>query len=440
MKSLIRHSGWTIMMNFVLAISGLVLSLLSARLLGPSGKGAYSLALLIISTTGFLANPGIYSAANYFLSSQRLSLERAMPPILILSGISGLGAFVIAIFVASLIGNDFTELGHTMILLVGYGSGMFSISISMNGVLYGSHRIKSITTWSMVSGVLQTVLLGVLSLEFPPTVNLFIGLYVAILTLDAMAKTILGGWGTWRSLLFQPSDLLPIVKYGTSVYSGRVLMILAQKIDTYLLYIFAGQIALGYYSIAASFAEQLWMFPAAVNLVMMANIASRPDREAAEITISASQLVVTVATLGSLALALLGFWLIPLLYGEEYRPAVWPFIVMLPGIVAVSSYMLLEPYFQSRGKPLIPVKITLGGALCNLLVSLLLIPPFGINGASIAYSLSYLFQMILAYRAFAKGTKFSFWVPSDIRQPVARGSALWRKYITQAKSAIFISD
>jgi len=163
----------------------------------------------------------------------------------------------------------------------------------------------------------------------------------------------------------------------------------------------------------------------------MANIGHRSEKEAAQITISASQTVLAFIVPVALGMAVIGYWLIPLLYGQSFAPAVLPFVLMLPGIVAVSSYLLLEPYFQSRNMPMVPVKIAVGGALANFGLSVILIPSFGLVGAGFAYSLSYFFQLGISCYAFWKHTNMPAWSPLNLRQAVAQAVLLVRGQLKQ---------
>ncbi len=406
------------MMTLTQAIAGLVVSLLSARLLGPAGRGAFSLGLLIVGTAGFIANPCIYAAANYFLSSKKMSLDRMMPLVILFGGLSAILGSVLAYFGSVWWADGLSVLGQQTLIVISVGAGAFSLSTTMNGVLYGSKRVGMIAGWSIISALIYAGLILYLTQLPEPSVAHFANVYVLTLALDAGVKLVMGGWGSWQHLVWDSQYVQSFLQYGFSVYIGRVLMLFSQKIDTYLLYLFAGQVALGYYSIAASFGEQLWMFPAAVNLVMMANIAARQDDEAAEMTISASQIVFTLATFGALGLGGVGFWLIPFLYGAEFQPSVLPFLIMLPGIIAISSYMLIEPYFQSRGKPMIPVRITFMSAGANLVISLILVPLFGMRGAALGYTLSYFFQLGLTGYYFNQMTGRNMMKIFDITEPI----------------------
>ncbi|MEM7334922.1 MAG: polysaccharide biosynthesis C-terminal domain-containing protein [Chloroflexota bacterium] len=434
MKQILAQSGWTIFMSVVTAAASFGISLVSARTLGPEGRGGYVLALLIINTVSFVVNPGIYASANYFASTKKIPLNRLIGMTLLLSGLASLVALPVATGATIILGRTQTAVSPMMIGVIGLGAMAATVSISLSGVLFGARQAKVVSVWTIVSillhlaAVLTTWVLEMTSLEW------FVIFITAVHTLDVIAKFLLIQKFVLADVKIDWSDIKPIMQYGGSVYSGRVLMLLAQKVDTWLLFVLAGQTALGFYSIATSFAEQLWMIPTAVSMVMMANIGAKSNDEAAQMTVTASQTVLVLALPAALILGAGGVWLIPFLYGAEFTPSVLPFALMLPGILAVSSYLILEPYFQSRGEPLIPVKITVGGAIANFALSLILIPAYGLVGAGIAYSTSYFFQLGLTCIAFRRKSQQPFLSPVNISEVMGKGIERLRQLLQQREA------
>lgn len=415
MKNILQDSFWTGAMSIMQIISGLGLSILLARTLEPAGRGAYILVLLIIGTIGYITNPSIYASANYFLSSNYLKIEQIILPTFIL----GLGSSILGFIVSAISCIWFTDtsktLGMTTTIMIALGTSMYSLGITLNGVLYGLRRIPITTSWAMLLGFLQFIAACLVAFFTTPSVQSFVTLYVGTLLMDVIVKIIFCCRELTTFPQYNSRSLIDMLRYGISVYMGRTLTLLSQRVDTYILYIFAGQTILGYYSIASSLAEQLWILPSSVGLVMMTNIARYEQQEAASITAATSRMALTIPLLAALLFGAIGPWLIPFLYGQQYQPSVIPFLIILPGVVAIGSFAVIEPFFQSRGKPLIPVSIAGIGAIVNLCLSLAFIPSLGMHGAAIAYSLSYAIQLAVACLLFTRITGFTLWSLIDIR-------------------------
>ena len=63
--------------------------------------------------------------------------------------------------------------------------------------------------------------------------------------------------------------------------------------------------------------------------------------------------------------------------------------LILPGVVAYSVVAVLSRYIVGRGRPGMGTLILVAGLATNIVVNLLLIPRFGINGAAAGSSISY---------------------------------------------------
>ncbi|WP_207545108.1 polysaccharide biosynthesis C-terminal domain-containing protein [Desulfoscipio geothermicus] len=90
--------------------------------------------------------------------------------------------------------------------------------------------------------------------------------------------------------------------------------------------------------------------------------------------------------------------MILILYGEAYRNAAWSLILLIPGVVAWSvSKLLSNTLTYNRNMASFVAKVAVCGCLLNILLNYVFINVIliGINGASIASSLSYFFVALL---------------------------------------------
>jgi len=97
----------------------------------------------------------------------------------------------------------------------------------------------------------------------------------------------------------------------------------------------------------------------------------------------------TVAIIMIFAILLLGKWIILILYGKQFLPALVPMMILLPGTVLYLVSSALIRLLGSRGKPEIAALMLFCGAIINAGLSWVLIPTIGINGAAIAATTGY---------------------------------------------------
>jgi O-antigen/teichoic acid export membrane protein len=120
-------------------------------------------------------------------------------------------------------------------------------------------------------------------------------------------------------------------------------------------------------------------------------------------------IVVWLAILIALPITFLGDWIIQILYGIDYVGAasvlkihIWAAVFVFIG-VANSKWLIIENFEKFA------LYRTMIGALCNVVLNLMLIPNYGIEGAAVATVISY---FIAAYFSmlFIAPIQKNFWL------------------------------
>lgn len=164
-------------------------------------------------------------------------------------------------------------------------------------------------------------------------------------------------------------------------------------VDILLLQPLSGSAETGHYKAALVVAQFLWFIPAAVQYTLVQSVSdfwSRGERVRVERLVGrAVRYSAVLLLLLLLGVAALAPRVIPLYYGQGFRPAVAPFYLLLPGVL---GFALARPVFatgQGIGRIRTLVGATGVAAAGNLILNLLLIPRYGMHGAAAATSLSY---------------------------------------------------
>ncbi len=161
----------------------------------------------------------------------------------------------------------------------------------------------------------------------------------------------------------------------------------------------------GYYSVSVSMAEALWYLPAAVGTVIFASTSNSTAEQSNRNTPMVCRNTLFITFILALLLFAVSSFIIPLLYGQEFLPAVRPLWILLPGVVALSICKVLANEMTGRGRPkisLLASVITLG---VNIPLNLILIPQMGMNGGAIATSVAYIVSSIIVLLFFIRVSK-----------------------------------
>jgi len=197
------------------------------------------------------------------------------------------------------------------------------------------------------------------------------------------------------------------------------------RLDTVLLAVFLVPAEIGYYTIAVLLAELIWNVPDSIGVVLFPKVAMSGKESAVVTTVQTCRITFLLTLLLCSGMAVVGRWIIYILYGSEYLPAYLPLVILLPGILALSLAKILTKYTSGIGKPQYNSISAIVSFVINIPLLLLLVPKAGILGAGIASSIAYVVYLIVILVYFKKETGcrlFSLFIitRSDIRQITSR--------------------
>jgi len=85
--------------------------------------------------------------------------------------------------------------------------------------------------------------------------------------------------------------------------------------------------------------------------------------------------------------------IISLLFGKAYLPGSVALQILAAGMLFFTLYTISSSIAQGLGKPRLPMYVLIVGTTIDLVLSILLVPPLGINGAAIATTIAAFFIM-----------------------------------------------
>lgn len=165
---------------------------------------------------------------------------------------------------------------------------------------------------------------------------------------------------------------------------GSFSSFLNARLDQTIMGLISTERSLGIYAVAVNAGEIALYLPGAVATALLPVIAASPPEErlAQTTRVARALLLLTLATV--LAAAVLGFILIPLVFGSSYSDSVVPFLWLLPGAVGYVGLRVFSSALLAAGSP---ARSSMGSAaalLVGVALDFGLIPVFGADGAAIA--------------------------------------------------------
>jgi O-antigen/teichoic acid export membrane protein len=400
-KTRVMYDGlFTFVMRMLNAACAAGLGILTARLLGPAGKGLFALpgieAGLVVS-----AFSGLGSAASYFLLNRRLSRSFLAPAfasagLLLIAG----AAAVVPIALLS---------GQRWALLPAIASLPASAAINFaTGYAVGIKRVRYSTTINVAITLLTLTLMafGLFFVARSAAVAIVVWIAAnAVVGIAAIAGVLL------HARTLKGSESVNTREFATfSVKVGLVNLVslLNYRADLYIVALLTSPAVLGMYTVAVSAAESLLVPTQVTALVTSPHIGSLDTKAAAALTARCVRNNVLIALLVCGALFALAEPIVRFLYGTAFLPMVPALQILLVGVFAMSLSSPMSSYFTLKlGRPEVPLWLAGTSALVCILTSVALVPSLGMYGAAFGSSLAYVTGQVAATWYFMRCTSLS---------------------------------
>jgi O-antigen/teichoic acid export membrane protein len=386
-----------------MVVIGVGTSVITARTLGPEGRGHLQLLMMFPMFLANFVKLGIPQASVYCIRRRGAAASAVASQVLVLGVAFGL------------------------VLAVGCWLGREWLLASM---LRGVPENTLPPVFALFPFVLvQAFFLGVLQAEerfgeynfqqVAPAVLGLVGMSIALLWMRAgllgavLVQTLIVGlvsvWLVVRVHRRTPLHLdwdtrltREMLEFGGKSYVQTLAATLHRSIDQYMMNMFIGAGPVGLYAVAVNLTNFLLKIPDAIGTVLFPRLAALSEREAHAATSRVCRLTLFLTASAGLAYACLGGLVIRTLYGPRFEGSIRPMLLMLPGIVMMSLYLILTRNFTSRnrqGVNILAAAIALG---TNVSLNCLLIPRWGVEGAAVSTGVSYSLAALMLLAMFVR--------------------------------------
>jgi O-antigen/teichoic acid export membrane protein len=413
-RALLRRPGRSVVDNLgarLVALASVALvTVMVARTGGASDVGLLTLLRVLPGLAGVLAACGLPGAMGYFVAGEDRMDARLWPTIHVVMAFGAvLGTLVWMGLIPVLSGHLITA--STGVLVVAGITVATQLPVAVGKACLqaqGDSRGSNIAT----------------AAEEAAFVPAFVGLWLVgarggwLLVLSLLIADVVVAVGTWLRIRNRaavagaprggrPDRQLAVrmVRFGLRNQVGGVVGLLNLRLDFIVLGALAGPAPVGIYAVASKYAELLRLPALAVTWVAYPRVASGgTDGFATRARRAVPRLVMLGLAAGGV-LALLAFPLLPLVYGSEFRSAVWPAAIIALGLVAEPAAGIGSAFLMGSGRPGLNSMLLTVGLLATVALDFLLIPRHGALGAAWASSAAYLLTDLLVIGAMWKVTR-----------------------------------
>ncbi|WP_455392249.1 flippase [[Eubacterium] cellulosolvens] len=397
------------------AVVALVFSIILARLLGKDLYGLIASTIGVAAVIGLFAKLGITEASAKFISEHLAKEERAKLKNVIystallevtLGAITAIICFIFAEPLATMVFHK-PQLVTTLKIIAGM---IFLVALTniFTGIFLGYYKMELFAIANISGNITRLIvsitlvwlgygLLGaVTGFVVGAAVNSLLGLSLYLVSVHpTLSKT------KMKSISVKP-EIKKLIGFGIPIIITAGMMIIYQWTDTLCLTAFTEVRYISWYNIAFGMVAMTLIFSQTLNTSFFPIVSELHAKKKAKSIrmayISLTKLLAHLMNILIISMMALAPQIIVLLYGTDYLPALIPFLILaLWGLIR--PYNVLSGAIPiGMGKPQINAKVAVVTAASNLGLNLTLIPFFGMLGAAVATTISYLvgtFAMVI---------------------------------------------
>ncbi len=379
--------------TFVAGIAAAGLSffnvLITARKLGPEGRGSIAFVTTVAILGSQLASFGIEEATANIAGTEperRRSLATNAGFFALLFG--GLAALLVAalmvIFPAVRGGSGTAEL-----VLVLVAIPLLLLQFYLQFLIRADFHFTITNVVVLIAPVGNVLVNGIFVLTGHLTVISAVSVWVVsqLIATCALAWYVharLAGFGAWNLPLARRS-----LGFGAKAHLGRVMKTGNYRLDQWLLGSLSGPRELGLYSVAVAWTEALFFVPEALASALRPHAVKGTEGDAAERATRAFR----VAQLLTIPLVVAVILAAPLLcvgvFGDEFAGSVGDLRVLAMGAFGIVGLKILANALVARGRVMASNVALMISFVVTVCAGLVLIPSFGGMGAAIASTVAY---------------------------------------------------
>lgn len=379
--------------EFMLYFFALIFGILTARFLGPAGKGQFGVIYNVAGLSAMVFSLRFERSLTYFLPKNKDLLSEVILYGMIVGLVTNLCLYLFATLLYGFLYHVLLKgifVSILVLVLVSFSTYLWSF---INYLLAGLMLFRVRAVFMGLSYLLKSfevlICLGVLKLNLNSLIFIM-GSLETILYFSILSYF----YVKCEYKRFSLSTFRKMLKYSAELFPGIISDLVTLRIDIFFLNYFSGAAQVGIYTVAISMANVLLYVPTAVKNVLKSYVAKNSEEE---ITPQLTRLlIVGMVLLCAFLIPFVVILVIPKLYGEQFLYSRFLFLILVPGTMFWGVYSIIMSDLEGRGLPRKVSQISLITGIVTVILDLILIPLWNATGAALISTITYGFGLILS--------------------------------------------
>lgn len=383
-KSHLSSSIKTMFISVLILGINMLTGILTARFLGPSGRGEQAAMVLWSQFLAFSFTFGLPSAIIYNVKKNMKDSAKLYSTAVLMGLTAGLLAMCLGILVLPYWLRSYSD---SVILFSQWSMALVPLIVlsQINNAMMqvrGEYKLFNRLRFLIPLSTLIGLALLILTKTMTPYMSAVAYLAPAVpfyiwTTVRLLKQYQLVIQDTFRSFL-------TLIKYGIGSYGNDLMGNVSYYIDQIVIIGLLNPSELGLYAVAVSLSRVVNIFSTSIIVVLFPKASGLPKDKVVEMTFRVYRISTCVALFCSLMIMLVAPFIMPLLYGPDFKEAISVFRMLLLEVSISGGTMVLAQAFMALGKPKIVTILQGTGLLVVIPLLTILIPKFGLAGAGMA--------------------------------------------------------
>ncbi len=390
----------TMATNILIIVINLGTGILTARFLGPGGRGEQTAMIVWLQLFAFLFSMGMPQTIIYKVRHDPEHASEYVVTALMVSAAAGTFAAVLGIVLIPRWLSNYTADTIRFAQWVMLATPLCSIYYTAAAAVQAAGRFRLYNVMMLVlplstlAGLIGLVVTG----DFWPKTSALA--YVLPIVPAIVLAFVLVGKTYKLAGHMRRAIARSLMWHGIRVWGVDLLVTLSRQIDKAILVGLLLPSELGTYVVAQSVVSSLSVVHNSVYAVLYPKAAGRSAREIMATTGLAIRVCAVTVCVGAVILGICAPFLLKLLYGAEFVDAVSPFRILAADAVLAAINMLCVQVFMAAGRPGVVAILQALGLAAYLPLALFLVPAFGLDGAALAWLASTALRLISIFCCF----------------------------------------
>ncbi|MBK8176024.1 MAG: oligosaccharide flippase family protein [Rhodospirillales bacterium] len=391
----------TIFFTGVVVVLAFVGGILSARILGPEGRGELTSIIIGLQVAGQLAVVGLPSAIIYNVKKTPAQTPELVGAVLTLAFVFGIASSLIGVLIIPYWLENTSEPIIRAAQIAMLATPMWTVMQVATPILRAKDEFDIFNGVRVATPLVTAIVLGIYllftTIRDPIPASLPYVLNTCIFVFWPL-------WWIWKTCQPRFRNLLApvrtLLQYGLRSLIVDTVQTLSRFLDRIVLVYLLPPAAVGLYVVAVAMARAMNEMGMAIALVLFPKASGQEATQAIAMTDLAARIGLFSMLVLGLPMLILADFLIGNLFGHEFLPAVSIFQRLLIAVILGSTCDILSQAFFATGKP-----ETASILRCIEMVALVgllffLAPRYGMDGASFAVLASSVLRFIATLASY----------------------------------------